>query len=287
MIIFFLAFSIILIAGDNMCPQKLYFYKKSDWEKVLRKLGYDDFFYQGDVRRNSKGTSLRFFFKKKAVELFCDGSVKEIALPENWVWLNDNGDTVALFDGDYIYYKNGIVEKRTGINAYDIDESGTYFTKSLYISDTPIFHIDDPLNPIFIIKNFGADRIFYGNSFIYVFGALDDLTMAYFKYDVRRKGNSNKDFFPEKISYKFIPFQNSIIDFNICSEEILFVETGEPHPEFLALFTGKWWYYNLKTKRFKSSFFPLKPNPIKCYLQCDLLKVFKDKIKKEKTKKKK
>ena len=267
MIILFLAFSAVLFAEENMCPQKLYFYTESDWKKILRQLGYTEkLHWKGYVRRNSNGTSLRFFFEKKAVELFCDGSVKEIPLPENWVWLNDDGETVALFDGDYIYYKNGVVEKRTGINMYDIDESGTYFTKYLPAPDSPIFHIDDPLNPIFTIKNFGVNRIFYGNGFIYVFGELDDLTMAYFKYDIRHKENGNKNFSPVKTSYKLIPFHNNIIDFNICNEELFFVETGDPHPEFLALFTGKWWYFDLKTNKYISSFFPLKPNPIKSYL---------------------
>src|SRR5438552_520393 len=107
---------------------KLYPYTSGIIESFLRDRGYlGEKKFTGDITRNSDGSALRFFFwdEKKAIVASCDGSVKEVELKGDRVWLNDESKIVAWRQGTITHFSNGA--QREG--GHQADLSGRYFSE--------------------------------------------------------------------------------------------------------------------------------------------------------------
>lgn len=269
---------------------KLYVYSRNDLLTFLKEIGHPEYklISVTDVRRNSLGTELRFFQGQKALIISCGRFVKEISLPSNYVWLNDENHPLAWYDTikNQVYYNNGMSEKPPFMADYRADPTGIYFMKSVEGSlqkeipdGTAIYSIDAPDVPLAIIMEFHGQRIFSKDGKVFVFGNYFDRRDQQMEmYIFARKGHElvqlEKVIIPRPRKSP-TPFYTE--DFCPWKDEVLF---ADPHDFFLL--RTELYTYNIKTHEMKKIGNKPFGGGYGFYLQCDIIKKVTEEYKKKK-----
>jgi hypothetical protein len=191
-------------AVNTMEEKRLYIYSTKELLYFLKEIGYSEFPIRNyfNISRNSNGTELRFIDvygdKKKALVVSCDGSVKEIEIPSNDVWLNDEYQPLAWYDykTGRVYYKNGTSEKPPFMVDKRADPSGIYFMKRKSTinkdktNSTTIYSINAPQVPLLELQDIIGERIFSKNNKVFIFGNIsEERDQQTYLYIFERKGN--------------------------------------------------------------------------------------------------
>jgi len=258
---------------------KLRFYSHRRLVAFLKNMGFSGYTLKTsqEVTRNSKGTALKFinWKRKTAVIASCDGSLEEINLPSNHVWLDDQNRPLAWLYEDKVYYQNGMVEDPPFIADQRADPAGIYFMKPVVsekdkrtTEGTSVFSIQSPDVPVVTIWRFHGKRVFSKGNRVFVFG----------NYFDTRKDQSELYIFQSK-GKKLVQLEKVIIrrphtspapfiveDFSPWSDEVLFCDVHD------GLSRSEWYLFDLGTRVMKrigkEPFFGGRA----FFLECDVMK---------------
>jgi len=259
----------------------LFLYSGSEITKFLEKAGHSNFQPKSafDLRRNSTGTELFFIntAENRVLIISCAGTIKEIEIPSNLIWIDDRYQALAWVDKkDWkVHYKHGQTEEPPFMADKRADPSGTYFMKIIEsaehkgLSDgTSIYSIENPQMPLATIMKFHGQRIFskdskvivIGNYYdtrdeqseIYIYERKDKALAQVEKEIVRRPHKSHASF--------------AVADLNPWGDEILFIDV------FDFPYRSVWYSYNMTTHEMKKLDKMPYGGGYGFYLQCDIIK---------------
>lgn len=267
---------------DKMTDKKVYSCSWRKMSKLISDAGYRDFVDANLARanwdaisRNADGTSIRVINMntKKAIVFNCDGSFKQLELPNFNSWLDNNNNILAWTEKEKSNHNSIQYFKSNPPEA--MDPSGQYFIANISKGKGEIFSVakpDIPLARVNIISQSGL-CIFLKENKLYVFG-----------HDKRGLPTPLKGFIYEREGAKFILAKEFEIprekkaespyvveDMSPWSDEILLVDVYD-FPSF-----SKRYIFNLKTKVLK--YYGLVTKEKCLFLQCDILKKVEEKIK--------
>ena len=275
-------FNLLIVAGiaanesvDKMTDKKVYNCGWCKISKLISNAGYRDFVDADLTRanwdaisRNADGTSIRVINinTKKVIVFNCDGSFKQLELPNFNSWLDNNNNILTWMDKEKGNYNSIKYFKGNPPNA--MDPSGQYFVANINKGNGEIFSVAKPNIPlarINIISQSGLCMFFKENK-LYVFG-----------HDKRGLSTPLKGFIYEREGVNFrlakefeIPREKKaespyvVEDMSPWSDEILLVDVYD-FPSF-----SKRYIFNLKTKELK--YYGLVTKEKCLFLQCDILK---------------
>jgi hypothetical protein len=256
---------------------KLRFYSQRELLAFLKDMGFSGYTLKTsqEVTRNSQGTALRFIKWKTAVIASCDGSLEEIKLPSDDVWLDDQNRPLAwLYEGK-VYYQNGMVEDPPFIADNRADPAGIYFMKPVVSEKdkrttvgTSVFSIHSPDVPVVTISRFHGERIFSKGSRVFVFGSYFDTRKEQSElYIFQSKGQKLMQL--EKVIIRrphTSPAPFIVEDFSPWSDEVLFCDAHD-FPS-----RSEWYVFDLGTRVMrrigKVPFFGGRA----FFLECDVVK---------------
>lgn len=259
--------------SDSTLKKKgIYEYSRSDISRLLRELGYPQMAISihthGDIKKISDGSALKFmdWAGKKAVIVACDGSIREVALPDYQTCINDQGHAVAWFDNskDKMTLANGkIVDPPFEIDC--VDAEGRFFLReSIYRKSTQLFAMGNPDKPLALIEAcVHLNNIFCEDDTVYVFGKdcetrLDKIIGYVFvmKDNVLIK----KDEFVIERPHKG-PSPFYVLDFNPQTKDILIVDISD-------VWKSIWYIYNIETRKLLKV---KRSNGWGFFLRCDIV----------------
>lgn len=284
-----------IVGCNTMVRKDLYFYNSHSFKKLFQKIGYNDFYCEKDqmyVSRNSEGTSLRFINAgaKRAIIIHANGTIKEMNIPSAPAWFNDNDELIAWFNWEksnqmYVYYSNGMKEKRSFGPFCGPDPSGSYFIKypvynkgdDLYkFCRTKIYSIDKPDIPLYEVPVCGDlnTQIYFDQNYLYLFGEdyykkTKDIRALYVLQINSNQITEVKKMYierPKKSTSSWI-----VIDYCTWNGEVLMKDVNE------FPWTGTYYVYNVKTnKLIKIRNEQFLSSVREFYLKSDVIKDFLD-----------
>ncbi|MDP1992149.1 MAG: hypothetical protein Q8K00_14145 [Syntrophales bacterium] len=261
----------------------LYFYSWREVNSFLKEMNYSSYETNHwlDIRRNATGTELLIIkmlkSNGKALVVSCNGSIKEIDIPSNNVWLNEEYQALAWLDWKeknvVVRYRNGQAEKLSNFRVDKrADPSGLYFMKSKMTiardeyDSTLIYSIDAPLEPLVEIRDFFGQRIFSKGNKVYLFGNYyGDRDKQYDFYVFERKGTTLTQ--QDKVIIRRpreAPTSFFVRDFSPWDDDVLITDSRDFGRSDLYL-------YNIHTKELKK--IGKEPFGSGCgfFLQCNII----------------
>ncbi len=263
--------------------KQVYEFTERTMGKILSRTGYRDLLDDevsnnmwDHLSRNADGTSIRLMNgkNKRALVFSCDGSVRHIALPNFNTWLDNNSNIITWPDNseqNAIKHLHGHALAAIGA----MDPSGQYFISYFHDEYFAILSVAKPDIPLARLKIIHQERLsmFLKGTKLYVFG-----------YDnMASLGTPPKAFVYEKDGASFRLVEEFEIQRPSKGEAPCFVEDMSPWSDEILLFkvydypsSHKRYIFNLKTKELK---YVSVAKGRGLFLQCDILKEVKNKIK--------
>lgn len=270
------------IGGSNVDEGKIYEYKWANIQKVLSRIGYQDFFDHemsrygafDTISRNADGSSINIINRtnNRALVMDCNGTVKHFKLLNSNSWFDHNNNILMWPDASG-QNKNKCL-KGDGPASFDaIDPSGQYFISwfdNKYYAITSINHPDTPLAKVDVISNQFL-YIFTKRNQIYVFGHTERSVSTPLKAFIYERKGSKVELI-EKIEIPRAQKHGSpyvVEDLSPWSDEIL-LRDMRPFPSL-----SKFYIYNLTSKELK--YYGLATKDRGLFLKCDILEKVQEK----------